>query len=163
MLDLLEEFRALVGALEAEAVEFAVCGGLAVAVHARPRATLDIDLLLPASQVDRARAVATCLGYAIDAGRLVVRDRVVEMYRLSKPDPETGDLLSLDLLVVTPALAAVWAGRERVAWAHGTLPVVSRAGLVAMKRLRGSGQDLDDIRVLESGEGGGGEPDGETA
>jgi hypothetical protein len=32
-----------------------------------------------------------------------------------------------------------------------------------MKRLRGSGQDLDDIRVLESGEGGGGEPDGETA
>jgi hypothetical protein len=93
VLDLLEEFRGLVEALEAAGVEFAVCGGLAVAIHARPRATLDVDLLLPVDQVDEAR--------------------------------------------------------ERVAWAHGTLPVVSRAGLVAMKRLRGSGQDLDDIRSLE--------------
>jgi hypothetical protein len=72
------------------------------------------------------------------------------MHRLSKPDPATGDLLSLDLLAVTPALAAVWESRERVAWQHGFLPVVSRAGLAAMKRLRGSGQDLDDIRALEA-------------
>lgn len=162
MLDLIEELRTLTGALEAAAVEFAVCGGLAVAVHAHPRATLDIDLLLPAAQVERAREIALRLGYSIDAGRLVVRDRVIEMYRLSKPDPETGDLLSLDLLIVTPPLAAVWAGRERVAWAHGTLPVVSRTGLVAMKRLRGSGQDLDDIRALESGDPSG-EPGDETA
>jgi hypothetical protein len=33
------------------------------------------------------------------------------------------------------------------------VPVVSRGGLVEMKRLRGSGQDLDDIRALEE-EGG---------
>jgi len=152
VLDLLEEFRALTAALDAAGVEFAVCGGLAVAVHAHPRATLDIDLLVPAAHVEGAREVAVRLGYSIDAGRLVIRERVVEMHRLSKPDPETGDLLSLDLLVVTAALESVWAGRERVAWAHGTLPVVSRAGLVAMKRLRGSGQDLDDIRALEDGE-----------
>lgn len=158
MLDLIEEFRALTDALEDAGVEFAVCGGLAVAVHAHPRATLDIDLLLPAAEIEDAREVAARLGYSIDAGRLVVRDRVVEMYRLSKPDPETGDLLSLDLLVVTPPLADVWAGRERVSWAHGTLPVVSRSGLVAMKRLRGSGQDLDDIRAIEAG----GEPGDET-
>jgi hypothetical protein len=149
MLDLLEEFRSLVDALETARVEFAVCGGLAVAIHAHPRATLDIDLLLPASQIEIARDVATRLGYAIDAGRLVVRTGVVEIHRLSKPDAEAGDLLSLDLLVVTPALEAVWATRERVAWAHGMLPVVSREGLVAMKRLRGSGQDIDDIRALE--------------
>jgi hypothetical protein len=47
-------------------------------------------------------------------------------------------------------LAAVWQSRERVAWEHGVVPVVSRAGLVTMKQLRGSGQDLDDIRVLEA-------------
>jgi hypothetical protein len=74
----------------------------------------------------------------------------IEIHRLSKPDPETGDLLSVDLLVVTPALAAAWETRERVAWEHGELPVVSRSGLILMKRLRGSGQDLDDIRLLES-------------
>jgi hypothetical protein len=149
VLDLLEEFRALVEALDADGVEFAVCGGLAVAIHARPRATLDVDLLLPPDQLERAKQVARRRGYALDAGAMVFREGVVEMHRVSKPDPETGDLLSLDLLVVTPALASVWETRERVAWEHGTLCVVSRAGLVAMKRLRGSGQDLDDIRLLE--------------
>jgi hypothetical protein len=153
MLDLFEEFRALVAGLEASGVEFAVCGGLAVAVHAHPRATLDVDLLVPRDQLGRAREVAHERGYRIDAGLLVVRKDVIEMHRLSKPDPETGDLLSLALLLVTPALASVWEARERVTWAAGILPVVSRAGLISMKRLRASGQDLDDIRALEESDG----------
>lgn len=153
MLDLFEEFRALISALTEARVEFAVCGGLAVAVYARPRATLDIDLLLPRDQLDRARDVARSLGYRIEAGPMIVRKDVVEIHRLSKPDPETGDLLSLDLLLVTPALESTWRDRERVAWEHGTLPVVSRSGLVQMKRLRGSGLDLDDIRALEDEDG----------
>jgi hypothetical protein len=65
------------------------------------------------------------------------------------PDPECGDLLRLDLMRVTPALAEVWQGRARVAWEHGVIPVVSRRGLIALERLRASGQDLDDIRLLE--------------
>jgi hypothetical protein len=116
--DLLDEFRGLVAALEEAGVDFAVCGGLAVAVHARPRATLDIDLLLPRDQLEGARDVAMRLGY---------RDSM-EMQRLSKPDPETGDLLSLDLLLVTPGLTSIWQSRERVAWEYGSLPVVSRSG-----------------------------------
>jgi hypothetical protein len=147
--DLLEEFRALVSALEEAGVDFAVCGALAVAVHARPRATLDIDLLLPRDQLEAARGVVARLGYRIDAGLMVVRKDVMEMQRVSKPDPDTGDLLSLDLLLVTPALTSIWQGRERVTWEYGSLPVVSRSGLVQMKRLRGSGLDLDDIRALE--------------
>ena len=153
MLDLVDELCALVRALDAEGVEFAVCGGLAVAVHARPRATVDVDLLVPLEQIGGAREIAQRLGYRLDAGALVLRKGVIEIHRLSKPDPESGDLLSLDLLLVTPALASVWEGRERIEWEHGTLPVVSRTGLIAMKRLRASGQDLDDIRALE------GEPD----
>ncbi len=154
MLDLVEEFRVLVHALEAARVGFAVCGGLAVAIHARPRATLDVDLLLPEDQLEAAKRIARGLGYGIEAGPLVFREGAVVIHRLSKPDPETGALLSLDLLVVTPALAPVWATRERVEWTHGGVPVVSRSGLVAMKRLRGSGQDMDDIRSLEDNERG---------
>lgn len=153
MLDLVEELGNLLAALEREGVGFALCGGLAVAVHARPRATLDVDLLLPEDQLDAARRVAHDLGYTLDAGRMVVREGVMEMHRLSKPDPDTGDLLGLDLILVTPALRAVWETRERVAWQRGPIPVVSRAGLVTMKRMRGSGQDLDDIRFLEEGDG----------
>jgi hypothetical protein len=109
--------------------------------------------LLPRDQIDPAREVARRLGYEIETGAMMIRRNVIEMFDLSKPDPETGDLLSLDLLVVTPELEPMWETREQIAWAHGTVPVVSRAGLVAMKRLRGSGQDLDDIRMLEEGDG----------
>jgi hypothetical protein len=149
-LDLVDEFRALLDGLERGQVDYAVCGGLAFAIHVRPRATLDVDLLLPIEQVERAKQVAREQGYRIETGPLVVRKDVIEIHRLSKPDPETGDLLSLDLLVVTPTLAPVWETRQRVSWEHGTVPVVSRAGLATMKRLRESGQDLDDIQMLEA-------------
>ena len=149
MLDLVDEFRAVVAALEAAEIDFAVCGGLAVAIHAQPRATMDIDLLLLRDGVEATKNVVRELGYTIEAGPMVVRPDVVEMHRMSKPDEESGDLLSIDLLLVTPELERVWASRERIGWEHGELPVVSRRGLIQMKRLRGSGQDLDDIRALE--------------
>lgn len=150
MLDLLEEFRSIVAALKARGVPFAVCGGLAVAIHVRPRATLDVDLLLPRDALAPAKETARGLGYTIEAGPISFREGSVEIHRLSKPDPATGDLLSLDLLVVTPTLAEVWEERERVAWEHGHIPVVSRRGLVSMKRLRDSGQDRDDVALLET-------------
>jgi hypothetical protein len=149
LLDLVDEFRAVVVALEAAEIPFAVCGGLAVAIYAQPRATMDVDLLLPRDQIAGTTEVVRGLGYAIDAGPIVIRPDVVEMHRMSKADEESGDLLSIDLRIVTRELESVWEGRERVGWEHGELPVVSRSGLIRMKRLRGSGQDLDDIRNLE--------------
>jgi len=153
VLDLLDEFRAIVSALETADVEYAVCGGLAVAIHVRPRATVDVDLLVPSRALERAKGAVRDLGYAIEADPMRLADGAVEVHRLSKPDAETGDLLSVDLLLVTPALERAWQGRERVGWEHGGVTVVSRAGLIAMKRLRGSGQDLDDIRDLEGSDG----------
>jgi hypothetical protein len=62
------------------------------------------------------------------------------------------DLLSLDLLLVTPVTESVWQTRMRVRWERGEVWVVSKQGLVSLKRLRGSGQDQDDIRRLEEEE-----------
>jgi hypothetical protein len=56
VLYLIEELRELVDALDRAGVELAVCGGLAVAIDARPRATLGVDLLLPAASLPRAKA-----------------------------------------------------------------------------------------------------------
>ena len=140
MLDLVEEFRSIVSALEAAEVPFAVCGGLAVAIHSQPRATVDVDLLLPRDQIDSCKAVVRELGYTIEAGPMVIRQDVIEMHRMSKADEESGDLLSIDLLVVTQDLEPVWSGRTRVGWAFGELPVVSRAGLIQMSACAGAGR-----------------------
>jgi hypothetical protein len=153
LLDLIEEFRAVRTAFDAAGIEAAVCGGLAVAIHVRPRATVDVDLLLPRPALAAAKHTVRGLGYEIEADPMHFHGDAVEIHRLSKPDPETGDLLSIDLLVVTPALESAWEGRERVGWERREVTVVSRSGLAQMKRLRGSGQDLDDIRDLEAGDG----------
>lgn len=148
MLDLLEEFRSILSSLAERRVEAAVCGGLAMAIHARPRATLDIDLLVPSESLEGAKDVVRGLGYVIEADPFPLAGGAVEIHRLSKPDEETGDLLSVDLLRVTPQLQGVWDERVQVSWEFGTVPVVSRKGLIAMKTLRGSGQDADDIQAL---------------
>jgi hypothetical protein len=73
----------------------------------------------------------------------------VPIRRVTKIDATVHDLLSLDLLLVTPATEGVWQTRMRVRWERGDVWVVSRPGLITLKRLRGSGQDQDDIRRLE--------------
>jgi hypothetical protein len=39
--------------------------------------------------------------------------------------------------------------RREVEWEDGKLWLVSREGLITLKSLRGSGQDLDDIQRLK--------------
>ncbi len=147
-MDIHGELRALVALLDESGVEYALCGGLALAVHGLPRATLDIDLLVPPESLEKAKALASGLGYDLESGPMRLAGGAVEIHRVLKADPGDRETLTIDLLPVTAALAEVWAGREAVEWAGGRLAVVSREGLIAMKSLRKSGQDLDDIERL---------------
>jgi hypothetical protein len=151
-LDLYDEFAAIVAALEAGNVDYAICGGMAMAIHGFPRATVDVDLVVPLGAVERVLASARELGYTVPANPMSLADGAVEIRRVSKIDAVAHDVLSLDLLLVTPAIASVWNDRVRVRWEHGELWVVSRPGLIRLKRLRGSGQDRDDIQWLEGQE-----------
>lgn len=149
MLDLYEEFRAVVTALEDRDIDYAVCGGLAMAVHGLARATVDIDLLILADALEAVKAAAKKLDYTIDAIPMTFAAGAIEIRRVSKIDAETGIVLSLDLLLVTPQISEVWTSRSTVEWEGGQLKVVSPQGLIALKMLRGSGQDLDDIKRLQ--------------
>lgn len=50
-MDILDELKKLITKLNEENVEYALCGGLAMAIYALPRATLDIDILIEASHL----------------------------------------------------------------------------------------------------------------
>lgn len=54
-MSLYEELERVVLALDDAGVPHALCGGLAVAVHGHVRATKDIDLVILASDVERAK------------------------------------------------------------------------------------------------------------
>ena len=151
MLDLYEELRALVGRLNEANINYALCGGLALALYGIPRATVDIDILIEKEYLDQVQTLTRGLGYIIKDEPMNFVQGGIEIHRVSKKDIETGYWLSLDFLLVTPLIQKVWDSRKEVEWEEGKIRVVSREGLLYLKSLRGSGQDLDDIQKLKEG------------
>lgn len=151
MATLLDELNYLVSSFDKNGIEYAVCGGLAMAVHGFARATLDIDLLIRPESLEQAYGVGKEHGYDIRGLDISFKERAVEIRRISKIDDE-GEVLSLDLLLVTPHVEDVWAEKEKVDFAGKKLTVVSRTGLIKMKTLAGRAQDIADIERLENAE-----------
>jgi hypothetical protein len=150
MLDIIEELKSLLAELARLDIDYALCGGLAMGVYGHTRATIDIDLLILSESLDKVIEIAKTHGYNIRGKDMSFAQGAVEIRRVSKIDPTDRDLLSLDLLLVTPEIWSVWDTRTEGIWEGGKLSVVSRAGLIALKQFRGSGRDLDDIKDLES-------------
>lgn len=148
MFDLHEELYRLIRALGDARVDYALCGGLALAVHGKVRATIDIDLLVEHGTLAAVKDACRSRGFIIEADpmRLAGGDVVIE--RLSAVIED--EVVSVDLLVVTDATRGAWDTRVAVQWRGVELWVVSREGLIALKQLRRSGQDLDDIVWLET-------------
>ena len=149
-MDLFKEFSQLVTAFKREKIDYALCGGLAMAVYAFPRATLDIDILIEQDTLEKAKETAQGLGFSIDAGLMKFKEGRIQIYRLTKANPKTDEAVMLDMLLVTLELRDVWESKQLIAWDHGELPVVSPEGLIKLKSLRSSGQDQDDIKNLKS-------------
>jgi hypothetical protein len=149
MFDLYDEFRQLIAALDAHQIDYALCGGFAMAVYDRPRATVDIDLLILSESLDLVRPIATELGYTTRGLDMTFSNGDIEIRRVTKIDRGSGQVLSLDLLLVTSAIQGIWDSRVEADWEGGTLSVVSRQSLIGLKRLRSSPQDLADIAALE--------------
>ena len=153
MPNLFEEFRVVVTALGQAGVPYAVCGGIALSIHAEPRATIDIDLLAPADALERIEGVLAPQGF-IRRGSAPARlaGGQVVMHRLTKIVPGDPDVLMLDVIEVRAgATLAAWQTRTTAEWEGHPVPIVSRAGLIGLKRLRASPQDLADIAALEEG------------
>ncbi len=147
MIDLAQEFKAVISALAEHGVDYAVCGGLAMAIHGFPRATIDIDLLIRPEDEQRIYAAVEPLGYRIRATPMHFDQGRMEIRRVTKIDP-AGDTLMLDLLLVTDAFEDVWCDRRRIESDLGDISVVSREGLIKLKSGRMSGVDQDDIKRL---------------
>src|SRR5450432_3154182 len=140
MLDLFEELRGVIASLDGSGVPYALCGGLAMAVHGYPRATVDIDIVAMGSDLNRVEAAVRPMGFTIAAAPMTFRGGSVEIRHLTKIHT-SGQILSLDVLLVTPAIEEAWNTRQALTWAFGNICVVSPEGLIALKSLRGSGRD----------------------
>jgi hypothetical protein len=121
-----------------------------MAIHAFPRATLDIDIMIEPGSLEKVKALAKDLGFSVDVGLLEFKEGAIRIYRLTKLSAGSPDALVLDLILVTSQIKDVWDDKRRLEWEGGVLSVVSPRGLITLKSMRDSGQDRDDIEHLRS-------------
>jgi hypothetical protein len=151
--DLFAELLRLTAAFDAEQVDYAICGAIALAVHGAPRATKDIDIMAREIELPRLREAARSCGFTIEALPMTFESSGISIRRFTKNEP-SGRTLMLDVLIADSILEAVWASRVRleVALPSGesrVLSVVSREGLITLKVAAGRPQDLVDVRRIQ--------------
>ena len=150
-MNLYDELYSLTGEMEAASIDYAVCGGLALAIHGHPRFTKAIDLLVRSEDVERIVALLDRIGFILDSGTMPMgTDQIpLDIRRISRA-VET-ELLTVDLLMVNPHFQDVWDDRDMVEWQGHQLQVVSARGLAKLKRFAGRKQDLADLERLGLG------------
>ncbi len=140
-----EELTAVARALRASEIEYALAGGLAVAVWGAPRYTADIDLVILESDLVRAQEAARLLGYDLAADPMDFADGT-RIRRVSKV--VGAEIMTLDFMLVR-ADAPAWANRVAVQLGNTIITVVSREALIRMKVSAGRQQDLLDVAKLK--------------
>lgn len=148
-MNIAEKLKQILDALDAQAVPYAVCGGLAVVLHGYVRTTDDVDLLVLPKDIGSAKEALRTAGFthALPEPLHFAQGAFpITVHRLVHFEGE--DHWVVDLLEAAPALEEIWAGREPYEWEGRTIWVVSRAGLLRLKRNAGRPQDLADIARL---------------
>lgn len=145
----------VVDALDKAEVPFAVAGGYAVALHGAVRGTVDVDIILRLSRSHfvAAESALRTLGLAprlpvsgaevFDFREEYIKNKNLVAWSFSDPrDPSR-----IVDIIITHDLAKLKV--KRIKSGGRMLPVVAAADLMAMKKISGRPQDLEDIRALE--------------
>ena len=139
------DFEEFVECFNAHAVRYLIGGGHAVAFHARPRATKDLDIFVGRTRANATRALAgisdsfggSSPGY-LSLGHLLDREIGVAPVRI--------DLLTS---LSTVAFAVAWRERSDAKFGRFDAHYLSLEHLMAEKTRAARPQDLADLAVLE--------------
>lgn len=142
------DFTDLLLAFNAAEVRYLVVGGYAVAFHARPRFTKDLDVWVDPSPENARRTWEALRRFGAPLSGVTVQDLAnPEMvYQIGIPPNR------VDILMGVTGLAFPDAWEHRVAGTYGDCPlhVLGRHDLIRNKRATGRPQDLLDLQVLVS-------------
>lgn len=133
--------------LQEHRVRYLVIGGHAVSVHASPRLTEDLDILVEPTLTNGKRLRAALLDFGLGsfaprAQELLGHDAFWQFGR--KP-------LRIDVLTHVPAVvfAAAWKRRGTARFGDVDVAVIGIEDLIANKRASGRPKDLVDVEALE--------------
>jgi hypothetical protein len=147
--DLKQELTQVVETFIKNNVPYALCGGLALAVHGHPRATKDLDFLVPPEHIEAAIGALHQAGFTLRAGPMPLGIKTTHPQRLFRATKvKLTQHLTVDLLEVSASYKNTWDSREKLDWRGHSMTIVSKHGLIAMKQLSTRAKDLADIETL---------------
>jgi hypothetical protein len=141
-----QDFVEMLSAFAEAGVEYLVVGAHALAVHARPRATGDLDLWVRPSPENAARVLTALRGFGapladIEPTDFHLPDRVVQLGVV----PNRIDLLTG---ITGVSFEQAWPRRLEVPLAGLVVPILGREDLITNKRATGRSQDRADLEAL---------------
>jgi len=147
---MLSDYRELLSTLNAHRVKYLIVGAYAVAVHAQPRATKDLDILVKADSENAKAVFAALAEFGAPLAGLTAADFEAPgpFFRMGR------EPVGVDILTAIPGVEfeAAWSRRVENAFDEDAglrVNFISRADLLAAKRASGRRQDLADIEAIE--------------
>jgi len=143
------DFRDLFAALNAAGAEYLLVGGYALAVHAAPRFTKDLDVWVNPTPENAARVHEALHRFGAPLGELRVEDLSTSgiVFQLGVPPNRIDVLTAIDGVSFPDA----WLERLETTYGGQHVSVISRRHLAVNKRATGRPQDLLDAEALERG------------
>jgi Nucleotidyl transferase AbiEii toxin, Type IV TA system len=143
---LFTEWSEFLQSLTRHRVRFVLVGGHAVAVHARPRHTEDLDVFVDPTPANasRLRAALVDFGFGSVAPTVEVLATPGKVFMLGRKPYRIDVLTAIDGVTFPVA----WKARVRVPLAQGSVFVIGRRELVANKKAAGRPKDLADLVML---------------
>jgi hypothetical protein len=140
------DFADLLQAFNAAGVDYLVVGAYAVALHARPRATGDLDVLVRPTRENASRVRHALAGFGAPVDDLSIDDLVSDdlIFQIGIA-PIRVDVITA---ITGVSFEAAWAGRVSANLAGIDVNVIGRDELIANKRAAARPKDLADVEAL---------------
>jgi predicted nucleotidyltransferase len=144
----------VVAKLKDKKVEFAVAGGYAVALHGAIRGTIDLDLVVTIDEKNLMRTESALHELGLSS-RLPVTAK--DIFQFRKEYIEKRNIIAWSFIdsknpshvvdiIITHNLKSIQ--KIQITTGGIKIPVVAISSLIAMKKLAGRPQDLEDIKAL---------------
>ncbi len=146
---MLNRLRDVFKSFQQHEVKYVVIGGIASVLHGVPRATFDLDILIEATPENAERLLQALLDAGLGTASLTSADEL-----LSHEITIFKDRVRIDVQTSTPGLSfeQAWKHCQVMSFQGDQFFVVSKEDLIRSKRAAGREIDLEDVRLLESGE-----------
>jgi hypothetical protein len=145
-MNLAKDLKELLELFESSGVDYAIAGAFALAYHAKPRYTGDLDLWIRPTQSNAAKVLSALKafgfgGLALDEADLLSPDQVLQLGRAP---------VRVDLLTGLTGLTSeeILAGRVRASLGGVDVWYLGKAELRKNKEALGRPQDLADLSLL---------------